>query len=1080
MAKRALRLFGIVTCILLLVIASGAAFLWFQGKDYVLSLARTELAKSGVTLNSLAWKLEPQGITLENLNLDIEDSRLQLQGLRVTFDQRLSTLALDAAKGYFSGELSVPMPQSIALDQSYVFLGSRSLQAASSQQASDRAALALNMDKLPLIALGPVMIDTAAGKLLKLDYLSLTSARELHGRIATPSDDKVLELDATLGKSRWQSSLELSLPGAHKLLQHLANSKLPIDDANPLALFLKTQRELDSWLAPVPDGDIRVQSSLELTTGAFDANFSSHGLSLSLTALEPLKLSKALKLDVADTRLNAHVVDGVTTLNLGSLTLSTRLDGAERRALASLASSAYVPEGAAAATNDVMLWLESLENALLGANLSKNKPADTPLSLEFALPQGAKFSRDSNQGFTLDADAVVMNAALGDWQWQVAGTGKLLQGESPGSGLHGSELAGLEWQSPVKMSLRHLGELDLNHLVASLPVPAAALLGKNAGSTAITLAKPELSLDGKFSLHKDDAETRLTVEGTEAWLRFASASASAASLQQLQLGQTELKLGGALSLNRTDANKSSATNSITKSTSEQSEAAEATPAESLKAESLAVESVAKKALTELALADLKLGINIKDIRLSHKSSSPERQLNLELGSANWQLRQTAPQHQTPLILSFPDTAAEANPSAQSLIAKLMHQHPALSATLEIERVKASMQAPRSDTNKRRKTTTLQLDSLVLNHILSLTPGTLNSNGALSSNDTVNSSEQWRIGRYQPLILTSQHKLSLNERGAPLSLTASWQGDNSLGDWREAVANIAGYAPDVRLAGDTHLSANISLNFPASTTDIGVNARFEELSGTLGDYPFNGAGLNASCSLHQDKRQSVNFFLGCKDVNWKLDRFAPGIVLEHIQGQGSLELESADDGTLSEFDISLTSQGELLKGKFFLPYFKLNQNQPSHAYLVLTGLSLEELLELQPVEGIQASGIFDGVLPVDVKQRKVSVSGGRLAARAPGGLIQVANNPAIDELVSSQPHLALVFDALKHLEYSSLAGDFNMLETGDATVDIEVKGKSEGIERPIHLNYSHQENLWQLIRSLTVADKLQNQIEQNIN
>lgn len=55
----------------------------------------------------------------------------------------------------------------------------------------------------------------------------------------------------------------------------------------------------------------------------------------------------------------------------------------------------------------------------------------------------------------------------------------------------------------------------------------------------------------------------------------------------------------------------------------------------------------------------------------------------------------------------------------------------------------------------------------------------------------------------------------------------------------------------------------------------------------------------------------------------------------------------------------------------------------------------------------------------------------------------------------------------------------MDNTGDATLLVEVKGRSQGIERPIHLNYSHEENMLQLFRSLQIGNDLQNRIEKSV-
>lgn len=80
---------------------------------------------------------------------------------------------------------------------------------------------------------------------------------------------------------------------------------------------------------------------------------------------------------------------------------------------------------------------------------------------------------------------------------------------------------------------------------------------------------------------------------------------------------------------------------------------------------------------------------------------------------------------------------------------------------------------------------------------------------------------------------------------------------------------------------------------------------------------------------------------------------------------------------------------------------------------------------------------------------------------------------------SQPYLDFVFSALEHLAYSQLSSSFDMDNTGDATLLVEVKGRSQGIERPIHLNYSHEENMLQLFRSLQIGNDLQNRIEKSV-
>ncbi|MGS0726570.1 YdbH domain-containing protein, partial [Shewanella sp. 0m-11] len=183
--------------------------------------------------------------------------------------------------------------------------------------------------------------------------------------------------------------------------------------------------------------------------------------------------------------------------------------------------------------------------------------------------------------------------------------------------------------------------------------------------------------------------------------------------------------------------------------------------------------------------------------------------------------------------------------------------------------------------------------------------------------------------------------------------------------------------------------------------------------------------------------------------------------------------------VKQASVRLTAQGDLLGGQLLIPQFQLNLRKPSSAYFVLQHIDLTKVLAIHPLVGISADGIFDGVLPVSIEKGKASISGGRLAARPPGGYIAIGNNPAVEKMRQSQPYLEFAFSALEHLNYSELSSSFDMDAQGDAKLKVNVKGRSQGIERPIHFNYSQEENMIQLLRSLQIGDNLQNQIERAV-
>ena len=280
----------------------------------------------------------------------------------------------------------------------------------------------------------------------------------------------------------------------------------------------------------------------------------------------------------------------------------------------------------------------------------------------------------------------------------------------------------------------------------------------------------------------------------------------------------------------------------------------------------------------------------------------------------------------------------------------------------------------------------------------------------------------------------------------------------------------------------------------------IQQQLSSLSGQWEDKTFNGGDVFAQCQFNWQQthdgpntpaaeKHFAHSQLVCPQTAISLQQAKLGLSLTNLNLNADIALNK--DGNkaptnwlqqvtgLSETNINLTASGDMLDGRFLLPEFVLKLHDKSYGYLLLQGLSLEKFLEEQPQVGVKANGLFDGVLPAVLVDGKVTVTGGKLAARAPGGLIEVAGNPAMDQLELSQPYLGLVFTALEHLNYTELSSSFDMIPNGDAQINIAVKGNSRDIERPVHLNYSHQENLIQLYKSTQIGNQLQSKIEAKV-
>ncbi|WOT06986.1 YdbH domain-containing protein [Shewanella youngdeokensis] len=382
-------------------------------------------------------------------------------------------------------------------------------------------------------------------------------------------------------------------------------------------------------------------------------------------------------------------------------------------------------------------------------------------------------------------------------------------------------------------------------------------------------------------------------------------------------------------------------------------------------------------------------------------------------------------------------------------------------------------------------TLLKLDRVDLNQQLNLSPS------QLSSDDT------WQING---LNLFSQHQYqTINNSPAQFQVTGDWQFQT---DFEPIIAFLSqsDSLPDsLQLNGNADLNLHYRFNKTQdSLFELNFSPYVTDIAGHFANLPFEGGNIRTQCQFKWLQRQAIsetsNF--NCEAIDLSLQAFNPGILITDIKAQAAIAFSTDANQTVTDTkhhnlalpaeifgitkaSVNLTANGDLLNGQLLIPQFQLNLKKPSSAYFVLQRIDLKELLSIYPQVGISADGIFDGVLPVTLEQGKVAIKGGQLAARAPGGLIVVDGNPAVDQMRLSQPYLEFAFSALEHLTYTELSSYFDMDAQGDALLKVNVKGHSRGMERPTHLNYSQEENMLQLLRSLQIGNNLQNQIESSI-
>lgn len=152
-------------------------------------------------------------------------------------------------------------------------------------------------------------------------------------------------------------------------------------------------------------------------------------------------------------------------------------------------------------------------------------------------------------------------------------------------------------------------------------------------------------------------------------------------------------------------------------------------------------------------------------------------------------------------------------------------------------------------------------------------------------------------------------------------------------------------------------------------------------------------------------------------------------------------------------------------------------------LNVIGVQLEELLQLEQQQGLEGTGLIDGVIPLTMGKTGIEVHQGKVEARAPGGVIQYHS---AEETLSSLSHLGpqmqLVVDALENFKYDVLRAGVDYAPDGTLNLRIRLEGKNPDLQlgRPIHVNFNFEENIPSLLKSLAVVRGIEKDIERMLN
>lgn len=1071
------------------IVNTQAEKLIMQAANFALTGMDSELIDIELGESQLEhWRITSANLRVHDSHIKLNDLNIQL---KLDWPQSFVELKQFSQASYLTqkitqistGDIEVELGQSL-------FLPNRN---AIDEQGP---ALALDIKSLPLIDIGKTSLILKAQHLntqndlpayrLVMDKLSLNGAGEINSEFSH-AGESIATLKATLETNKWQLMSQIQLAPLLASLHQISLRQAQDSVLSPLT-------ELDKeWQALAIDlqGQLVSNSSITLTSGELISEHQLIEPKLTFNQLAALQLAPKPEL-APKSELAFKIAGHVTELDLKlepfSLAVSPNT-AQQQRLMQRLDETLAKPSSQSVSEPVSQPIAEQVPDPLasqIAKLLSGLKSTDAPVGIALTLPEAMHYPLTQIPQDVHLANPLAIK--LPRVKLKTLGSKLDTQIDLANVEITKSTKA-LSFKTDWRLSTRQTSSMQLSELWANPPQDYSWNNSQLTTAGTFNLVQTPSSTDWQFitAVTESTELTQSTKQNTGNTLQFAVGELKRISMQNKNAAKhAEFSLGSIAINALAPLNISSQQSTHTQSSGIQNASIQkVSPAQS----SVPTSDTANRltlaippltlALEQLYFSQTKQTLVTDDVVTEanadkNASTSIITKTDMNAGHFSIALQKA---------MSFelkPDIEAPFD----SLRATTWRNQLAWQASqLNIEKQLSSK-------GRSRKETVLKLDKLTLAQSLDW------------KNNTLFGDEHWQVGTVE---LQSQHKLNLATANNPLVLTGQWVVNTSM---TEALALLNQTQPlpsELNVTGNNQLQAQFNLTQQRDQTQFAmqITQSMTELEGFYKDIIFEGGKLQAQCEFtwgqsykkeSHNKPQDKGYFsslskLNCPQTLMTFNLFDPGFPLTDIEVEADIALgkdaEKLPDNWiqqltgLSDTDVSMTAKGKVLSGQFLLPEFNLKLQDKSHAYLLLQAMSLEEVLRIQPQIGIYADGIFDGVLPVDLINGKVSITGGQLAARAPGGLIAISGNPAVEQMRQSQPYLDFVFSTLEHLQYSQLSSSFDMDQAGDAKLLVEVKGRGEGIERPIHLNYSHEENMLQLFRSLQIGNDLQDRIEKSV-
>ncbi len=316
----------------------------------------------------------------------------------------------------------------------------------------------------------------------------------------------------------------------------------------------------------------------------------------------------------------------------------------------------------------------------------------------------------------------------------------------------------------------------------------------------------------------------------------------------------------------------------------------------------------------------------------------------------------------------------------------------------------------------------------------------------------------------------------------LNLEQRWNGPLQVGGKLQEIflragnpiaGSLAAWPASLELSSG-RLSGEGKLTLPAGNGKPTANLTFEArgLAGIFDRSEISGLDARLTARLQRDRLRLDISELRLAELN-------PGFTFGPLLLRGHYEaaIDQPAKGRLT-WQIAET---RILGGRFWLPAGALDLAAPQQRLSArLEGVQLGDVLAAYPTEGLSGSGVIDGSFDVQRSAEGLSVRDGKLAARAPGGVLRF-RSPKIEALGQANPAMKIVTEALHDFHYDLLTSDVRYDENGKLNLGLRLNGHNPALEggRPINFSINLEEDIPALLTSLQLSDRVSETIQRRV-